>query len=90
MVAVGEVSKPDLHVRFMLTPVTDRPPRGYPDNLAVQHQRPEAASRYAGYRKLADRGDVRFAFCWSHVRRYALNGRPRHHLRHKRSSLVRS
>jgi transposase len=25
---------------------------------------------YAGYRKLADRGDVRLAFCWSHVRRY--------------------
>jgi transposase len=24
---------------------------------------------YAGYRKLADRGDVRLAFCWSHVRR---------------------
>jgi transposase len=24
---------------------------------------------YAGYRKLADRGDVRVAFCWSHVRR---------------------
>src|SRR4030088_624679 len=23
----------------------------------------------AGYRKLADRGDVRLAFCWSHVRR---------------------
>ena len=25
---------------------------------------------YAGYRKLADRGDVRLAFCWSHVRRH--------------------
>ena len=24
---------------------------------------------YAGYRKLADRGNVRLAFCWSHVRR---------------------
>jgi hypothetical protein len=24
---------------------------------------------YAGYRKLADRGEVRLAFCWSHVRR---------------------
>lgn len=24
---------------------------------------------YAGYRKLAERGDVRLAFCWSHVRR---------------------
>src|SRR6266481_1251963 len=24
---------------------------------------------YDGYRKLADRGDVRLAFCWSHVRR---------------------
>jgi transposase len=24
---------------------------------------------YAGNRKLADRGDVRLAFCWSHVRR---------------------
>src|SRR5271167_2545243 len=24
---------------------------------------------YAGYRRLADRGDVRLAFCWSHVRR---------------------
>src|SRR3984957_7104160 len=24
---------------------------------------------YAGYRKLADRGDVSLAFCWSHVRR---------------------
>jgi transposase len=24
---------------------------------------------YAGYRKLADRGDVRLAFCWPHVRR---------------------
>jgi transposase len=24
---------------------------------------------YAGYRKLVDRGDVRLAFCWSHVRR---------------------
>jgi transposase len=24
---------------------------------------------YAGYRKLADRGDVQLAFCWSHVRR---------------------
>jgi transposase len=24
---------------------------------------------YAGYSKLADRGDVRLAFCWSHVRR---------------------
>src|SRR6202051_5257104 len=24
---------------------------------------------YAGYRKLANRGDVRLAFCWSHVRR---------------------
>jgi hypothetical protein len=24
---------------------------------------------YAAYRKLADRGDVRLAFCWSHVRR---------------------
>ena len=24
---------------------------------------------YAGYRKLADRGDVKLAFCWSHVRR---------------------
>jgi transposase len=24
---------------------------------------------YAGYRKLSDRGDVRLAFCWSHVRR---------------------
>jgi transposase len=24
---------------------------------------------YVGYRKLADRGDVRLAFCWSHVRR---------------------
>jgi transposase len=27
------------------------------------------ADGYAGYRKLADRGDVRLAFCWSHVRR---------------------
>ena len=25
---------------------------------------------YAGYRKLAERGDVRLAFCWSHVRRH--------------------
>ena len=24
---------------------------------------------YAGYRKLAERGDVQLAFCWSHVRR---------------------
>ena len=24
---------------------------------------------YAGYRKLAERGDVRLAFCWSHMRR---------------------
>jgi transposase len=24
---------------------------------------------YAGYRKLAEGGDVRLAFCWSHVRR---------------------
>jgi transposase len=24
---------------------------------------------YAGYRKLAERGDVRLAFCWAHVRR---------------------
>lgn len=24
---------------------------------------------YAGYRKLADRGDVQLAFCWSHARR---------------------
>jgi transposase len=24
---------------------------------------------YAGYRKLAERGDVRLAFCWSHARR---------------------
>ena len=24
---------------------------------------------YAGYRKLAERGDVRLAFCWVHVRR---------------------
>jgi transposase len=24
---------------------------------------------YAGYRKLAERGDVKLAFCWSHVRR---------------------
>jgi transposase len=24
---------------------------------------------YAGYRKLAERGDVELAFCWSHVRR---------------------
>src|ERR1019366_2229026 len=24
---------------------------------------------YAGYGKRADRGDVRLAFCWSHVRR---------------------
>src|ERR1700681_2901426 len=25
---------------------------------------------YAGYRRLAERGDVQLAFCWSHVRRY--------------------
>ena len=24
---------------------------------------------YAGYRKLAERGDVQLAFCWSHMRR---------------------
>jgi len=24
---------------------------------------------YAGYRVLAERGDVQLAFCWSHVRR---------------------
>jgi transposase len=24
---------------------------------------------YAGYRRLAERGDVRLAFCWVHVRR---------------------
>jgi transposase len=28
-----------------------------------------AVDGYAGYRKLADRGNVRLAFCWSHVRR---------------------
>src|SRR6202035_5024409 len=27
------------------------------------------ASSASGYRKLAERGDVRLAFCWSHVRR---------------------
>jgi hypothetical protein len=31
--------------------------------------RASRADGYAGYRKLADRGDVRLAFCWSHVRR---------------------
>jgi transposase len=31
--------------------------------------RTSRANGYAGYRKLADRGDVRLAFCWSHVRR---------------------
>jgi len=31
--------------------------------------RASTADGYAGYRKLADRGDVRLAFCWSHVRR---------------------
>ena len=24
---------------------------------------------YAGYRKLAERGDVKLAFCWAHMRR---------------------
>jgi transposase len=24
---------------------------------------------YAGYKALAEKGDVRLAFCWSHVRR---------------------
>jgi hypothetical protein len=44
---------------------------------------------YAGYHKLADRGDVRLAFCWSHVRRnfYELATRGPRRLPAKRSNI---
>jgi Transposase IS66 family len=39
---------------------------------------------YASYRKLVDRGDVRLAFCWSHVRRGFGVRRRRRALGHRR------
>ena len=45
---------------------------------------------YAGYRKLAERGDVQLAFCWSHMRRnfYELATPARRPLRARRSSAL--
>jgi hypothetical protein len=37
--------------------------------MALCSSRPIRSFRLAVYRKLADRGDVHLAFCWSHVRR---------------------
>jgi hypothetical protein len=46
---------------------------------------------YAGYRKLADRGKIHLAFCWSHVRRAGSMSSPslvRHRSPAKRSNVL--